>query len=298
MTDFFSEVLKRSECEYKENYDLAAVSSARIHTNAKAIVYPKSENELINVIDALTAVEIPYVVVGGISNLLFKDKVYDGVVIKTTKNNDKSVAENIISVSCGARIGAIVRYAALMNLGGMEGLSAIPGTIGGMIKQNAGAYGYEISDLLLDALCYSPSERRFKRLAKDDMHFSYRKSVLSDSDILLISARFKLVDTPYQDVLSSVTLYREKRIQSQPITYPSLGSVFKRYRGIGAGYYVDKCGLKGYSIGGARVSEKHAGFIINTGDATADDYLRLIDYVKEKVYARFGIELEEEIEII
>ena len=114
----------------------------------------------------------------------------------------------------------------------------------------------------------------------------------------MISARFKLVDTPYQDVLSSVTLYREKRIQSQPITYPSLGSVFKRYRGIGAGYYVDKCGLKGYSIGGARVSEKHAGFIINTGDATADDYLRLIDYVKEKVYARFGIELEEEIEII
>ena len=265
---------------------------------AEAVAYPKNADELLNTIDSLTEYGVPYFLAGALSNVLFKSHVYNGVVVKTTKMRDKIVADGEISAFCGARISEVTRLMTSLEYGGMEGLAGIPGTVGGMVKQNAGAYGYEISDLFKRAICYSPKERRLIKFSKEDMVFSYRKSALSDTDTVLISATFELVAKPKNDILRELSRLRAKRLESQPISEPSLGSVFKRYKGTGAGYYVDKCGLKGYSIGGARVSDKHAGFIVNTGNATADDYLRLIEYVKTRVYAEFAIELEEEIEII
>ena len=232
------------------------------------------------------------------SNVLIKERLYDGVLIKTTEIISKTEAENRITLSCGASLVAELRPMASRGLGGLEGLWGIPGTVGGMVKQNAGAYGYETADRLIGATCYVRSAHTVTRYTKEELNFAYRDSLLSDKNFVLLNATFELVPKLREDVLSEVKDYALKRRASQPIEYPSLGSVFKRYNGVSAAYYIDGAGLKGYAVGGARVSEKHAGFIVNSADATADDYLRLIDYVKERVMTVFGIELKEEIEII
>lgn len=278
--------------------DLASTSSVGISTVAAAIAYPDSSDKLIGLLSTLEEKSIPYTVVGRASNLLFKSRVYNGIIVKTTKIKSKSVAENTITLSCGIMLADILHLALSLELGGIEGLYGIPGTVGGMVKSNAGAFGYEVSDRFVCAECYLPSEHRVCRTSREDMRFSYRSSALSYSGAILLCASFDLVPKSRSDISIEIAEYRERRKNTQPTGYPSLGSIFKRYNGISAGYYVDKAGLKGYRIGGAEISQKHAGFIINKGGATADDYIRLIEYVKERVYTVFGIELEEEIQII
>ena len=290
--------MKRSDCEYRESFDLAPHSSARLPAVVKAVVYPDDEAKAINLISRLTELSVPYIVVGGLSNLLIRNGYYNGVVVKTDKIATKSLAENQLTLGCGVRTSSAIMKMASLGLGGMEGLSGIPGTVGGMVKQNAGAYGYAISDRFKEALCYCPKENKLKRLSRSDMNFSYRHSLLMDKSLTLLSATFDFVSGSSDDITLKIKDLRQKRIESQPIEYPSLGSVFKRHNGTSAGFYIDRSGLKGFSIGGAEVSQKHAGFIINKGGATADDYLKVVEYVKERVYAVFGIELEEEIEII
>ena len=295
---FFSEVLKKTECEFEEYVDVARTSSVKISTLARAVAYPDDEEKLVKIVKALKDADVPFVVMGRMSNVLFKNDTYNGVIIKTAKINTNTVAEGKITLSCGTTLGGIIRRLADKNLGGMEGLSGIPGTVGGMVKQNAGAFGYEISDRFTEAVCYCPISNKIRKMSKDDMQFSYRDSILKKQNLILIRATFMLVQKARDEVQREIDEYRTKRLLTQPTDYPSLGSTFKRHLGIGAGYYIDKAGLKGHSIGGVRVSEKHAGFIINAGGATADDYLRLIECIKQRVYAEFGIELEEEIEII
>ena len=239
-----------------------------------------------------------YVVLGRMSNILFKDTFFNGVVVKTTKINGYTKAENAITASCGSSLSMFMRKLAELDLGGMEGLIGIPGTLGGMIKQNAGAFGYEMSDRFICATCFIPSEGKVRVFSKDDMRFSYRKSALCEEHAVLIKATLGLIHKKYAEIIEEISEYKNRRLSSQPLEYPSLGSVFKRHNGISAGYYIDKAGLKGYRIGGACVSQKHAGFIINNSGATAQDYLRLIEHVKKRVFSEFSIELEEEIEII
>ena len=186
----------------------------------------------------------------------------------------------------------------ILDMGGLEGLFGIPGTVGGMVRQNAGAFGYEVKDRFVLARCYFPDTGDIAELSPRDMEFTYRGSILSRKGAILLCATFDFIYKKRDEILREIREYRDKRLLTQPLDKPSLGSVFKRHQGVGAGYYIDKLGLKGFSIGGACVSDKHAGFIINTGGATADDYLKLVDYVKSAVYSAFGIELEEEIEII
>ena len=130
------------------------------------------------------------------------------------------------------------------------------------------------------------------------MKFSYRQSILDDIDAIILSAKFDFIAKRREDIMSEIDEIRACRLKAQPLEFPSLGSVFKKHNGVSAAYYIDRCGLKGYSIGGARVSDKHAGFIINTGSATSDDYLRVIEHAKKTVYSVFGVALEEEIKII
>ena len=265
---------------------------------AKAVAYPDDEEKLISLISILDEQDVPYILVGGMSNILLKSSIYNGVIIKTDKMASKNEAENIVTLGCGVRTAAAIQSMAQKGFGGMEGLTGIPGTVGGMVKQNAGAFGYEISDRFKHAVCYIPQQRKVVRLSKDEMQFSYRFSMLAENKAVLLSSTFEFIPKEREEILISIRDFRKQRSESQPVEFPSLGSTFKRYNGVSAGFYIDRAGLKGFSIGGAAVSEKHAGFIINTGCATADDYLRLIDYVKNKVYAVFGIELTEEIEII
>jgi UDP-N-acetylmuramate dehydrogenase len=290
--------LKKSDCEYRENFDLAPYSSARLPAVIKAVVYPDDETKVVNLIANLEELNLSYIVVGGLSNLLIKNGYYDGVVVKTDKIATKYLAENQATLGCGIRMSSVITEMASRNLGGMEGLAGIPGTVGGMVKQNAGAFGYEISDRFVEAVCYIPKEKSVKRFSKVDMDFSYRHSLFSEKSLILLSASFDFLPKSREEILSKMKEFRHKRLETQPIQYPSLGSVFKRYNGTGAGFYIDKCGLKGFSVGGAMVSQKHAGFIVNRGGATADDYIRVVEHIKKRVYAVFGIELEEEIEIV
>ena len=271
--------------------DLTAASGARLPLIVRAVAYPDSEEKLIRLVMTLSDLEIPYKVVGGMTNLLVKNGEYDGVVVKTDKIKTKHEAENELTLGCGVRMAS-------RGLGGMEGLAGIPGTVGGMVKQNAGAFGYEISDRFLSARCYLPESGKTVVFSRDDMAFSYRHSALSDSYAVLLSATFEPTVAPPKGIVKRINELREQRLRSQPIDYPSLGSVFKRHNGISAGFYIDRAGLKGASVGGAQVSRKHAGFIINRGGATSDDFLRLIELIKERGYADFSVELKEEIEII
>ena len=274
------------------------MSSVGISTLASAVAFPEDEGKLISVIRALKERSIPFVVLGRMSNVLFKEPEYNGVVVKTTRITTKSVAENILTLSCGAGLASELRRLAELSLGGMEGLSGIPATVGGMVKRNAGAFGYEIFDRFKEAICYLPSSDELRAFSKEDMRFSYRTSALCHLDAIVLRASFELASKPRDEILSELEKYKTRRTTSQPLGYPSLGSVFKRYNGVSAGYYIDKAGLKGCRIGGACVSEKHAGFILNMGGATAYEYLSLVEYVKNRVYSEFGIMLEEEIEII
>lgn len=292
------EILKKSECEFEENKDIAPLTSSRISALARAVVYPRSEEKLIELISKLNAIDTKYILLGRMSNVLISENKYDGAIIITTKINGKTLAENRVTFSCGASIGGTVKKMAIDNLGGMEGIVGIPGTVGGMVKQNAGAFGYEISDRLVGATCYLPTARSILTFTKKDMDFGYRDSKLRHTNAILLNATFELLEKKYNDIIEEISEYKTRRLATQPICNPSLGSVFKRYNNQSAGYYIDRAGLKGYSIGGACISTKHAGFIVNMGGATAADYLKLIEYTKEKVYSVFGIELEEEIEII
>ena len=232
------------------------------------------------------------------SNVLFRTPFYKGIIINTTKIKSKNEADGEIELSCGASIQPIIREYAYLDLGGMEGLYGIPGTVGGMLRQNAGAFGYEISDCFVSARCFSKDTLSVDTYDKNGMRFSYRDSILADNSLVLLSARFRLRPKMKKDILDEIARYSKKRRDTQPIGKPSLGSVFKRVGDVSAAFYIDNAGLKGLTFGGAMVSEKHAGFIVNIGGATSYDYLKLIEIIKSKVLMTFGIDLEEEIQII
>ena len=273
-------------------------SSAKLPTFSRFVVYPESENGFINLLRLVREYEVPHFVIGGMSNLLVRNYIYDGVFIKTDKIAAKYLAEDKITLGTGVRMSGVIRDMASRGLGGLEGLAGIPGTVGGMVKQNAGAFGYEVSDRLQSALCYLPAENKLINFSGKELNFSYRNSMLCEKNAVLISATFELLSKPTEEIIYKIGELREQRLRNQPVEFPSLGSIFKRHNGVGAGFYIDRAGLKGFSIGGAQVSQKHAGFIVNTGGATADDYLRVVDHVKNRVCAVCGVELEEEIEII
>ena len=174
----------------------------------------------------------------------------------------------------------------------------IPASVGGAIYNNAGAHGKVISDALIDVQIYSVRDDCIKVLSKDELNFGYRHSIFMDENYVLISARFKAIASDFCTIKSRVKEMVHIRRNAQPLEYPSLGSIFKRCLGQGAGYYIERAGLKGAKIGDAEVSEKHAGFIINRGNASSNDIIRLIELIKARVFELFGVVLEEEIEIL
>ncbi len=294
----FSDFLKKKECKYKENISIKNIYPIHIETVVRIIVFPENEESLKDIVVWLTENNMSFLIVGNISNILFKSRFYNGVVIKTSKIRTKILAEKYYELGCGNCFSSMARMLSEKEISGYEGLVGIPGTVGGMVYQNAGAFGYEISDIFISARIFNSATLEIKDYDRDGMNFSYRESLLKNKNLLLLSAKFSFTRRLRQDILHSVNEFRMKRQSTQPIREYSLGSTFKRVDGISAGFYIDKAGLKGFSIGGAAVSDVHAGFLINKGGASADDMLKLIEAVKERVYHSFGIELKEEIEII
>lgn len=288
------DILKSTGIPYSRGVDLARYSTFGIHSLAALHATPTDACELVSLLASFDAGGIRYRVVGGMSNTMPSDDEYDGVVINTRKINRKSVAENAITAECGASLSSIVRELSLYSLGGIEPLFHIPGTLGGAIYGNAGAHGVEISDVLIGATCYFHRSGEVLHIPREEIGFAYRASRLKCEPITLISATLAARPCTPDTIDAEIERCRIQR-QNQPHGVKTLGSTFKRVNGVSAGYYIDRAGLKGVSVGDAAVSDVHAGFIINRGSATPRDVLELISLIKMRVYSVFGISLEEEI---
>ena len=297
MDELFGFLIKK-DVEYKRNQLMSRYTSIRIGGPASVVVFPTTQQQLVDVVHFLHNSEIEYRVIGCMSNVLPCDNEYRGVLVSTRKVNRYSLNGALVTAECGVLAASMIAGLARLGIGGLEGLCGIPGTIGGMVISNAGAYNCEIGDWVKHICAYSPSDNRITRLAREECNFSYRNSIFSKNDIIVLSAEFQLTERDPDIIIAEMEMIRRRRINTQPIEFPSLGSVFKKVDGVSAAYYIDNCALKGKTFGGTMVSAKHAGFIINTGDATAADFLALAEYIKFTVYAKYGIELKEEIEFL
>lgn len=251
-------------------------------------------------IEMAKACDMPVTVIGNGSNLLVGDKGIRGLVIGIGKGMSEITAQgngHVITAGAGAILAAVAAKAAEASLSGLEFASGIPGSVGGAVVMNAGAYGGEIKDVLIDATVLT-AEGELKTVTRDELDLSYRHSIVQEKGYIVLSARFRLTPKPKDEIKSYMAELRAKRVEKQPLEYPSAGSTFKRPEGYFAGKLIMDAGLRGYSVGDAQVSQKHCGFVVNKGEATAADVLTLIKDVQETVLKQFGVKLEPEVKMI
>lgn len=267
-------------------------------------------SQISKLIEIAKACDMPVAVIGNGSNLLVGDKGIRGLVIGIGKGlseievteavAQQSTAQDngrIITAGAGAILAAVAAKAAEVSLSGLEFASGIPGSVGGAVVMNAGAYGGEIKDVLIDATVLT-ADGELKTVTRDELDLSYRHSIVLEKGYIVLSARFMLTPKPQDEIKSYMAELRTKRVQKQPLEYPSAGSTFKRPEGYFAGKLIMDAGLRGYSVGDAQVSGKHCGFVVNKGEATAADVLTLIKDVQETVLKQFGVKLEPEVKMI
>ncbi len=283
--------------EIRENEPLKNHSSFRIGGPADIMCLPKTAEELAALYRALLDMEARLFVMGNGSNLLFADEGFHGVVIKTSGLNEVVLAgENLVRAQCGALLSQTAVFARKNALSGMEFAHGIPGSVGGAVMMNAGAYGGEIKDVAAETV-YLDAAGELCRVSGEAHEFAYRHSRFKEGEII-ISCDFLLQQGNEAEIQNKMSELAAKRKASQPLELPSAGSTFKRPVGGYAAALIDQAGLKGLSVGGAQVSEKHAGFVVNTDGASCADVLALMDKVKEAVFKASGIELEPEVRII
>jgi len=276
---------------------LSSKSSFKIGGKADLAVFPKNDSELEYVVAYLNDREIPYIVVGNGSNILFEDEGYRGCVIFTEKMNEVTVDGNRVTAGAGVSFTALAVTAKNASLTGLEFAYGIPGSTGGAVVMNAGAYGGDVSQVLESCTLYDAEKCELRTLRKDEMDLSYRHSIFSENKkFICISATFTLKEGNKDEIDAVMRDLMQRRKSKQPLEYPSAGSVFKRPApDLFVGKMIEDSGLKGYTVGGAQVSEKHAGFIINIGNATASDVLGLVEHIKGVIRQNYGVELECEI---
>lgn len=274
---------------------LASFTTFRIGGPADYYLEPLDKDDVVNVIKYLQANGFPYMIIGNASNLLISDEGYRGAVINLEKAlSDVRKEEDFVVAEAGARLAKFVDFCVQRGLGGVEMLAGIPGTIGGAVIMNAGAYGGEISDHLVDVEVLR--EGNVVWIRKEEGGFSYRRSGFA-RDVVL-SARFLL---PKKDRAELMRIRRElliRRNLTQPVNYPNAGSIFKNPPGNYAAKFVEDAGLKGLRRGGAQISDRHGNFIVNTGNAKATDVLELIRIAQEEVYKKYNVRLELEVKLI
>lgn len=285
-------------CEYSTEAFLKDYTSFKIGGKADLMAFPDTEEKISNLVSFASSNSVPVLVIGKGSNLLVSDEGYKGLVINTCKfDNIKLIDETTVYCESGASLLKVCRFALENSLTGLEFAFGIPGTAGGAAYMNAGAYGGEMKDVLVS--CEHVDENGIKgSFIGDDLDLSYRHSKYADSNLFITSLTLKLRKGNKDEIKSKMDELMGKRKDKQPLEFPSAGSTFKRPEGYFAGALIEQCGLKGYQIGGARVSEKHAGFIINAGGATAKDVVDLINHCRETVYNETGVTLEPEVKII
>ena len=255
-------------------------------------------SDIIPLIDFIKAEGAAFTIIGNGSNLLVMDDGIEGVVISLGKKaSDILISGDTIIAEAGALLSQVSNAAADACLTGMEFASGIPGSIGGAVYMNAGAYGGEIKDIIESVLVLTESGEK-KVMTAEDLQLSYRYSILMEEGGYVLSAVLKLKSGDKNEIKATIDDIRAKRTEKQPLNFPSAGSTFKRPEGYFAGKLIDDAGLRGYTVGGAQVSEKHCGFVINRDNATAKDVLQLMQDVDSKVYEKFGVHLVPEVRII
>ena len=301
----------------KYNEPMSKHTSFRVGGNADILAIVDSEEKLIKVIEIAKNKFKPITIVGNGTNLLVKDGGIRGLVIKyiandytimdteelldkgnLNKNEENNNKSKIVTVSSGMTNARLAKILLDNSLTGFEFLAGVPGTIGGALVMNAGAYGGEIKDIVLKTKYIDLDTGEIKKIENNEHKFEYRKSIFQTLNCIILETTLKLQIGNKEQIEEKMQEYSKKRRESQPLDMPSAGSTFKRGEDFITAKLIDESGLKGYSIGGAEVSTKHAGFIVNKGNATAKDIIDLINYVKEKVYEKFGKEIHEEVKII
>ena len=280
------------------NEPLCGHTSFKIGGPTDALALPESREELFRLLNVLKNEKVPYMIMGNGSNLLFSDCGYRGVVIKIGSNMAKvNISNSSIYAEGGALLTAVSAEAMKAHLTGLEFASGIPGTIGGAVCMNAGAYDYEIKDFFESAEVLI-DDGTIKSYSHNEMNFGYRISRLMTENTILLSATLNLKPGEYKAIKAKTDELTTIRRAKQPLDLPSAGSTFKRPPGHFAGKLIMDSGLRGYTIGGAQVSEKHCGFIVNKGGASCEDVLKLIEYIQNKVNNDFNVMLIPEIRII
>ena len=270
----------------------------RIGGPADYYLCPHSAEEIQKVVEICREEKLPYFILGNGSNLLVSDNGYRGVVIRLWKNvSDIRTEGCLIHAKAGASLAKIAAEALDEGLTGMEFAAGIPGTLGGAVVMNAGAYGGEMKDVLKEVLVMDAQGKIF-RLQNEELKLGYRTSIVKEKDYIVLAAVLELKKGDKTEIRKCMEELRERRSEKQPLDMPSAGSTFKRPEGYFAGKLIMDAGLRGFSVGGAQISEKHCGFVVNKGGATAQDVLDLIKEVQKRVREKFGVELETEVKFL
>lgn len=267
----------------------------RIGGPAEYLILPQTTEEIVDVIKLCRQEEIPWYIVGNGSNLLVADEGVRGVVIQLLRNfNQIQVEDCQIRMQAGAQNAAVAKRALDASLTGFEFAAGIPGTIGGAVVMNAGAYGGEMKDILKEVTVLDPNGM-IRTIPAEELELGYRTSIIARKGYVVLEAVIVLKTGDPKEIKAAMDELKEKRVTKQPLEYPSAGSTFKRPEGYFAGKLIMDAGLRGFSVGGAQISEKHCGFVINKGNATAKDVTELMDETKKTVMEKFGVALEPEV---
>lgn len=286
---------EKHDIPFLRDETLSKHSSFRIGGPCDLFVLPRDFDGMEKAFSILQNAGMKYFVLGNGSNVLFDDLGYRGAVISTEHMNLFSADGDTVCAGCGLSFTKLAVLAEQNGLSGLEFAYGIPGSVGGAVYMNAGAYGGEVSQVLVSSTVYDTDRNTLFELCADDHRFGYRDSAFRHNNWIHIMSGFKLGSDDRESIRSKMDDFMSRRREKQPLEFPSAGSTFKRPEGHFAGALIEASGLKGFSVGGAQVSEKHAGFVINRDSAASSDILALIEKVKEKVFSDHGIELECEV---
>lgn len=298
MKELISYIKKNNIGTIKENVKLSNSTTYKVGGTARLFVWPKTVEKLILLLEKLNKENVKHKVLGFGSNVIFSDKDYDGVIIKLDSFDKIKINDTIVKVGAGVSLVKLSYKVAKLGLSGLEFASGIPGSIGGAVFMNAGAYKSDMGYIVSEVKVLTP-DLKVKTLYNKDLDYKYRSSFLQrNPDYICLEATLVLRHANKCEIKEVMERRRQKRLITQPLEYPSAGSVFRNPENDFAGRLIEECGLKGYKIGGAKVSEKHANFIVNESGATASDVRNLIIYVHDKVKENTGVDLKIEQEFV
>jgi len=300
LTRLIEENLKLDSSKIYFDESMKKHTSFKIGGNAECLIIVDNTDDLKAILNFVNKYSIPLTVIGNGSNVLVLDGGIKGITLKINiKKLEINKSENYIEVIVGAgnKIIELAQKLLKEEIAGFEEISGVPGTIGGAVRMNAGAYGKEIKDII-ENVTFMDYNGTVKKAKAEELEFSYRSSIFTRKKFIILETTLRLEKGNAKDIKQKMDDYLSSRREKQPLEYPNAGSTFKRGEDFITAKLIDECGLKGYKIGGAQISTKHAGFVVNSDNATAQDVIELTNYIKEKVYEKFQKKIELEIEIV